>query len=237
MDLSGNCERKRAIFPHCGAQRSNFSNNHPRMIIKTFSNRKTFIQSALSLILSSHPKTIALSGGQTPKPIYKAFFKKPISKIKFYQVDERYVPKNHPDSNFKMITKTLKPKKFYYFDTSLPIKKSLEKYSKELPKKFDLCILGIGPDGHTASLFPNSKSLTSKAKVAHGTTNNFAVKNRLTLTFKSILNSKKILVLLQNKPEVLSELKARTKTIKNFPAFALLKHKNLTIYHAQTNHS
>lgn len=222
MIFSPNCERSEAISP---------PPNYLPMILKTFNNRTAFINSTLSFILKSNPKTIALSGGNTPSPVYKALFKKNLSKIKFYQVDERYVPKNHPDSNFKMITKTLKPKTFYYFDTSLPIKNSLAKYTKELPKKFDICILGIGPDGHIASLFPNSKALTSKAKTANSTTNHFAAKNRLTLTFKSILNSKNILILLHNKPKVLKELKNPTKTPQKFPALKLLKHKNLIIHY------
>ena len=118
---------------------------------------------------------IALSGGSTPQEIYRSISKKlsfmPFDNdLHFYQVDERYVPSTDKDSNQKMITETfaslldlkLKNVHFHFFDTSLPIKESLSKYTKELPKNFDLTILGIGPDGHAASLFPDSKALNSK---------------------------------------------------------------------------
>lgn len=186
---------------------------------------------------------IALSGGNTPKEIYESLAKKlsfmPFTNpLHFYQVDERYVPATNKDSNQKMIIdaftilKNLKLKNlhFHFFDTTLSIEKSLEKYSKELPKTFDLMILGIGPDGHTASLFPNSKELTSKAAATHTTTKEFAVSNRLTLTFPLILKSKNLLVLLKNKPEILAELKTPTKSPKEFPAHKLLAHKKLQIY-------
>jgi len=195
---------------------------------------------------------IALSGGNTPREIYESLAKKLSymlhpAQLHFYQVDERYVPANDEDSNQKMITKAFEVLKnspaishihFHFFDTSLPIKKSLTHYAKELPKTaFDLMILGIGPDGHTASLFPNTAALKTKAKLAHTTTKEFAIKDRLTLSFPLILKSKNLLVLLKNKPEIVDKLESSKKShakispkeIQNFPALALIKHKNLSI--------
>ncbi|MBI5753858.1 6-phosphogluconolactonase [Candidatus Peregrinibacteria bacterium] len=228
---------------------------------------------------------IALSGGNTPQEIYQALAKKlsfmsclpsggPFkNQLHFYQVDERYIPTTDKDSNQKMITEAFTILKssqkfsaknihFHFFDTSVSIEKSLKKYTKELPKIFDLMILGIGPDGHTASLFPNSKELNSKKPVVHSITRahgasaqqgersgsasretqralpikNFTIPNRLTLTFPIILKSKNLLILLKNKPEILTKLKSHAKSkvtkteISNFPALKLLSLKNLTIY-------
>ena len=206
------------------------------MTIKTFKSETAWIRAVIDFIKSKNPRTIALSGGNTPAPIYKALEKSlKLNKIttpKFFQVDERYVPKNHPDSNFKMIKQTLKPKTFHHFDISLTIKEALKKYDTEL-KTFDLCILGIGEDGHTASLFPNSTALNSSAKTAHTTTKNFPIKDRLTITFSTILKSKNILILLKNKAEILRELKSPRKAASQFPALKLLKHKNLHVFALQ----
>lgn len=215
--------------------------NNISMHIKTFHTEKSWINATVSFIKSLHPNTIAISGGNTPKNIYKAMSKlSPVTTFTFYQVDERYVPKNHPDSNQKMIRATLNPKIFHNFDTSLPVQQAMKKYKKDLqklpgwPKKtFDLCILGIGEDGHIASLFPDSKALTSKAKIAHTTTKKFAVKDRLTITFPIILKSKNILVLLEKKSKILQELQNSTKSWQKFPALKLLNHKNLHIFSLQ----
>ena len=194
------------------------------MKINEFENEEDFINASLELIKKLSPKTIALSGGSTPKNLYKKISELPSDNVEFFQVDERYVPKDNEDSNYKMIKETLN-KEIHHFDTSLSILESLEKYEKELPEQFDLIILGIGNDGHTASLFPNTEALNSQEKVAQ--TKN--IQERLTITFPVILNSKNILVLLKNKKEVLNELKNPSKTIEQFPSLKLLEYENLII--------
>ena len=198
------------------------------MQIKTFSTEEEFISETLAFIAHAHPKTIALSGGSTPLPLYKRMK----IQAQLYQVDERYVPSDHPDSNYKMITDAGLNLE-HYFDTSLPIEECLTKYEKELPEQFDLTILGIGPDGHIASIFPNTK--LPEKNVAHSKTTNFAIEDRLTLTFTPILNSKKILILLKNKPEILKKLQEPSSlNVDNFPASRILPHPNLTIHYLQS---
>ncbi|MBI4975506.1 6-phosphogluconolactonase [Candidatus Peregrinibacteria bacterium] len=213
------------------------------MIIKIFRKEKNFEKETIKFIKKIYKNkessfSVALSGGTTPEKIYNLLSKEnlPFNKTDFFEVDERYAPLSNKDTNHKMIysslIKTISPKAFHYFDTSLSIKKSLEKYANELSEKpLDLTILGIGEDGHTASLFPYSKTLKEKKyTVAHTQTDRFKIKDRLTLTFPKILQSKKILVLIKNKNSVLKELKTPRKTFTEFPALKLIKHKDITIH-------
>lgn len=198
---------------------------------------KEFIKKSLEVIVQTFQANkkayyIALSGGSTPIPIYKALatLALPFDKTHFYQTDERLVPATHKDSNQKMQKNIFREKLLHAFNTKLPIIESLKEYNKNLPGQFDLTILGIGPDGHIASLFPHTKALTSKAKTAHSTTNQFAIKDRLTLTFPPIIGSKKILVLLKGpeKLAILEQIKNPSAlTIQNFPAKKILSHHNL----------
>ncbi|MFA5820933.1 MAG: 6-phosphogluconolactonase [Candidatus Gracilibacteria bacterium] len=186
------------------------------MNIQIFQNEQDFLKAALAFLPQPKAK-IAISGGQTPKAFYKAI---PDSdQFEFYQLDERYVPSSDQDSNYQ-IQKHFK--NLHQFDTSLSIEDSLQKYSEEIKDvTFDLAILGIGPDGHIASLFPHSPALHTDQLTAHTTTDTFATHDRLTITLPKILSSKKILVLLKNKPSVLEELKNPTKSPDEFPAHYL----------------
>ncbi|PIT86411.1 MAG: hypothetical protein COU33_03315, partial [Candidatus Magasanikbacteria bacterium CG10_big_fil_rev_8_21_14_0_10_43_6] len=118
------------------------------MNIKTFTNQQDWVDKTIlniqSLITNhqptsnGHSPTIALSGGSTPSPIYKAMQKLPnINYIDFYQVDERYIPHDHEKSNYQLIAKSLHPKHFHCFDTSLPIDQALKEYQAILPNQFD----------------------------------------------------------------------------------------------------
>lgn len=211
------------------------------MHIRHFNNEEEFTKKSSQVIFQIIQKNnfrIALSGGNTPKAIYQNLAEK-INDAEekgfnfrgdFYQVDERYIPATNEDSNQKMILETGIPLNMV-FKTTLSLPKCIEEYDKKLPEApFSLCVLGIGPDGHTASIFPNTSAISSTQKVVHTTTNVFPVKDRLTLTFKSIMDSDQILVLLKNKREVLSELKNPKLDETQFPAHKLLSHPRLVIH-------
>lgn len=196
------------------------------MELRTFNNEADFIAANLEFLEGA--ETIALSGGSTPVSTYEAMKN---FQADFYQVDERYVAPTDENSNQKMIAAAI-GKDFHHFDTSLSIEEALNKYEQEITKtNFDVCILGIGPDGHTASLFPGSPALNETRAVAHTQTEEFNIKDRLTITFPKILASKKLLVLLKDKQEILAKLQGGAA----IPAQRLLQHPSLQVHHLQTH--
>lgn len=122
--------------------------------------------------------TIALSGGSTPKPLYEAIAAEqlPWDKIHLFWGDERYVPADHPDSNQLMARRAwldrvdLPDANIHPVPTEdlLPVD-AARKYEEHLTEFFqttrgefptlDLILLGMGDDGHTASLFPHTEAL------------------------------------------------------------------------------
>lgn len=213
------------------------------MKIQKFLNKTDFIQAATAIIANycrtkSH---IGLSGGSTPQPIYEELAQKTEinwSQIHFYQVDERFIAKTDPDSNYQMIYESLiEPTgaNFHYFNTDLDIENCLNDYETELRQipnqNLDLCILGMGTDGHTASLFPHSQALDEHKLVAHSQTEEFAIKDRLTITWPMIMQSQTILLLLSgaSKEASLETLLNEDRDYQEFPAKKLLEHPNLEI--------
>ena len=226
------------------------------MKFRVFKTEKEFISETIKYFTEICRKTlsekttinIALSGGKTPEKIYRALSKTdlPFRKMEFFLIDERYVHLTDANSNYKMIHENLfrknsfpenKPKAFHFFDTALSTKTALEKYERELKKvTFDLAILGIGEDGHIASLFPKSEVLKEKKHLtALTTTNIFAVKKRLTITLPKLKKSKNILILLKGKEkkEISEQLKlyarGKKKPSHAFPA-SLLPFKKIRLH-------
>lgn len=147
---------------------------------------QTWTQTAVSQFMEIAKETIAqrgvfsvaLSGGSTPEPFYRALTEENVQekidwrKIHLFWGDERDVAPDHPDSNFRMVNEVLIEKipipteNVHRVLTELGVAAATEAYEKELQgffpgdwPRFDLVLLGMGRDGHTASLFPHSDGL------------------------------------------------------------------------------
>ncbi len=123
---------------------------------------------ALALFLSLAPRTIALSGGSTPRALYErlAAVDYPWAETEIFFGDERCVPLEHPDSNFRMVNEALLSKVPARVHPMGGWQCDAPGYEAELAKVFgpgrpvfDLIFLGLGADGHTASLFPGDAAL------------------------------------------------------------------------------
>jgi 6-phosphogluconolactonase len=143
-----------------------------------------FVEQAKAAVQSRGQFTVALSGGSTPRGLFQVLSTKdhdllPWKQMLFFWGDERHVPPDHPDSNYRMTYETLLSKvpvpatNIFRVPAEDPdanqvaarYEKTLRDFFKlapgELPQ-FDLILLGMGPDGHTASLFPQSKGLLER---------------------------------------------------------------------------
>lgn len=124
--------------------------------------------------------SVALSGGNTPKPLYEILADSgpdllDWEKVHFFWGDERCVPPNHPDSNFNQANQyllsplSINKANIYRIKAELSPAEAARLYQEqllsffqeELPR-FDLILLGMGSDGHTASLFPGSELMDGK---------------------------------------------------------------------------
>ena len=144
---------------------------------------------------------VALSGGSTPKAIYERLVKEKVdwSKVWLFWSDERAVPPDHPDSNYRMAMESFSkvpvpPSQIFRMKGEKEIEKNALDYEEKIHHNldkhlFDLVMLGVGEDGHTASLFPNTKALEEKNRLV--VANHISEKNtwRMTLTFGCINKS------------------------------------------------
>ncbi|HIK30788.1 MAG TPA: 6-phosphogluconolactonase [Oscillatoriales cyanobacterium M59_W2019_021] len=181
--------------------------------------------------------TIALSGGSTPKPLYEALAAEdlPWEKIHVFWGDERYVPPTHPDSNEKMAREAwldrvaIPPENIHPMPTGagdpaidaqthdLELQAFFGLSDGEFPR-FDVMLLGMGDDGHTASLFPHTEALQVCDRLV--TVGNKDGQPRITLTIPVLNRSRCILFLVAgaNKQTALREVFAPEGDSQSYPS-------------------
>lgn len=140
-----------------------------------------FVQIVNTAIKENGKCNVVLSGGNSPKKLYELFtspaYKQQIDwdKIYFFFADERYVPFTDAANNGLMVKKemfeTLRiaDANVFYINTALPPGNAAKQYEqrilshfKDKPLRFDLVLLGLGDNAHTASLFPHTPVLQEK---------------------------------------------------------------------------
>lgn len=120
--------------------------------------------------------TLAVSGGTSPKPMFELFAKSgfPWEQVQIFWVDERCVPPTDSQSNFRMANETwLAPAKvpsgnIHRVPTELEPHEAARQYAKDVRMflPFDVIHRGMGPDGHTASLFPGEPLIADREGIA-----------------------------------------------------------------------
>jgi len=188
---------------------------------------------------------LGLSGGSTPRPVYEALGKsKEIdwSKVWLFLVDERYVSAESDDSNTKLIRETLLanadvPPTQFRHPADLPLEEWREGYEETLENLFDgewpdVVILGMGEDGHIASLFPPiPEEGMGPELTVHTTTDQFAVHDRVSVTMPVLTKARSKVFLLQGemKKEVWEKMLADDGSEQRWPIQSALSSGNVTV--------
>jgi 6-phosphogluconolactonase len=171
------------------------------------------------------PGRVSLSGGSTPKALYALLASErfrnrfPWSRVHWYWGDERFVPYDHPDSNYRMAREAMlskvpvPPENVHPIPTDADPAVAAERYERTLQQAygatsfdpvhplFDVTLLGLGADGHTASLLPGEPVLEERKRwvvaVSHG-----RPEVRITMTYPAIESSRRVAFLVAGKEKV-----------------------------------
>jgi 6-phosphogluconolactonase len=197
---------------------------------------ENWIETAIESIKEHDFFAVALSGGSTPKKIFQELAKRPSaldwSKVFIFWGDERSVPPSHPESNYRMAIEEsgfgklpIPKNQIYRMIAETDIEANAIMYEEIIQNKlgahpFDLVMLGMGDDGHTASLFPHTEGLRVKEKLV--VANYIPQKKtwRMTLTYACINNARHICiyVLGSGKAEVVERVLTSKLNYEEYPS-------------------
>lgn len=180
-----------------------------------------FVAQAARGAVANHGRfTFAVSGGRTPWAMFTALANEdvPWPRCSIYQVDERVAPVGDPDRNLTHLLSSFPPEATPEVH-AMPVEDddldaAAERYGRQLPETFDLIHLGLGPDGHTASLVPGDAVLESVER-AVGVTAPYQGRRRMTLTYPTIDAARAVLFLVtgEDKIDALGRLRAGDRSI------------------------
>lgn len=220
---------------------------HNTQEVRRFDSAEELIEQTARMIAclaqeSAQRFSIALAGGSTPKGLYERMSrpdyaeKFPWRTTHFFWGDERFVSHSDSRSNYKMTSEALLSKVPLPAENIHPVKTSLEtvqaaadEYEKQLkiffktgPGKFpsfDLALLGLGEDGHTASLFPGDPALEITDRLAAPAKRETA-EPRITLTYPVLNNAKNVIFLVsgESKKKILEEVLPGKNSTRTYPA-------------------
>ncbi|HUR38262.1 MAG TPA: 6-phosphogluconolactonase [Planctomycetota bacterium] len=152
--------------------------------------------------------SIALSGGSTPGPVYEELGNSdlaeliPWTQLDIFFADERAVPLDHPESNYRLVKDTLlrsHPEAFgqmFRMPADAPDRdQAAKRYARRLPDPLDVLVLGLGPDGHTASLFPGSPAIDETEQRVVAVTAPKPPPERMTITPMVIRKARAIIMI------------------------------------------
>jgi len=148
--------------------------------------------------------TVALSGGSTPKALYQLLvdLDVPWSRIHFFWSDERHVPPDHPDSNYRMAYEAMLSRvpvpegNIHRIRGENPDAAEAAREYEQTLLPLDLILLGLGTDGHTASIFPGSEVLHETKRLVAAPWVEKLNTYRITMTLPLINNSAAVLFLI-----------------------------------------
>jgi len=187
---------------------------------------------------------IAVSGGSTPKatfalladPAYPFLNRMPWSALELFFVDERTVPPDHPESNYRMTREALldkvgmRPEQIHRMQGELEPEIAAAQYEYDLRRsfrlegaeapRFDIVTLGMGDDGHTASLFPHTEAINEIGRLV--VANQVPQKDtwRITLTWPVINHAREVFFLIggADKAARLKEVFLGPKDVERLPS-------------------
>jgi 6-phosphogluconolactonase len=184
--------------------------------------------------------TLVVSGGGTPRPFFEALKQRPLdwSALLVTVADERWVPTDHPDSNEHLVrecllnTEASKEARFVSLYNGASSAQAGEEAAEEALRSmtlpFDVTILGMGPDGHTASLFPHHPRLEDALESRRLC---FGIEDapkpppeRMTLTRHALLHSRRLFLHItgEDKLDVLERAEDETSSADDLPIRAFL---------------